>query len=358
MPKKPSKPHDEFFKATFSRVKVARDYLEKMLSPALLQVLDLKKLKRVNGSYISPTLREFFTDVVYECPIKDSDLKILISILFEHKSSPEKYPHFQLLRYMLDAWEEQLKQNLPLTPFVPIIIYHGKDNWVKRDLSTYFTEQFPADLLTYLPNFDYHFTHVTAMSDEEILNLGKSLLANAFLMMKHIWEPEFILQNPRLIFINLDEPSSPRAFIIAILAYFLKNSELAKEKIQHFIEILPKTLNNTIMSTYDMIVEEGIEKGLKINEDLLVKERRRAEEERLRAEEERIRAEEEHTRAEEEHIRAEEESLKAKEERQRLDNLIIYLHEVAQLPLEEIARLSDRDLEYIKNLISAKNNEE
>jgi len=130
MPKKPSKPHDEFFKATFSRVKVAREYLQKMLSPALLEVLDLKKLKRVNGSYVSPTLREFFTDVVYECPLKENELKICISILFEHKSSPEKYPHFQLLRYMLDAWEEQIKQKIPLTPFVPTIIYHGEENWI------------------------------------------------------------------------------------------------------------------------------------------------------------------------------------------------------------------------------------
>lgn len=98
------------------------------------------------------------------------------------------------------------------------------------------------------------------------------------------------------------------------------------------------------MSTYDMIVEEGIEKGLKINEDLLIKERIRAEEERLRAEEE--------------HLRAEEERLKAKEERQRLDNVIIYLHDVAQLPLEEIAHLSGHHLEYIKTLILAKNKEE
>jgi len=357
MPKKPSKPHDEFFKATFSRVRVARDYLGKMLPPALLQILDLKKLKRVNGSYISPTLREFFTDIVYECPVKGDDLKIAISILFEHKSSPEKFPHFQLLRYMLDAWEEQLKQDLPLTPFVPIIIYHGRENWIKKDLSTYFAAQFPVDLLTYLPRFDYHFTHVTAMSDEEILNIGKSLLTNAFLMMKHIWEPEFILQNPRLIFINLDEPSSSRAFIIAILAYFLKNSELAKEKIQHFIEILPKTLNQTIMSTYDMIVEEGIEKGLKINEELLAKERLRVEEARRRAEEERIRAEEERIRAEEERIRAEEALRREEEESLRLDNVIIYLHRVAQVPIAEIAKMTDREPTYIEALIFEKNEE-
>ena len=344
MPKKPSKPHDEFFKATFSRVKVAREYLQKMLSPALLQVLDLKKLKRVNGSYVSPTLREFFTDVVYECPLKDSELKICISILFEHKSSPEKYPHFQLLRYMLDAWEEQIKQKVPLTPFVPTIIYHGEENWIKRDLSAYFSEQLPAELLPYLPGFDYHFTHVTAMSDEEILSLGKSLLTNAFLMMKHIWEPDFVLQNPKLIFIHLNEPSSPKAFIITLLAYFLKNSELAKEKVKHFIEILPKTLNETIMSTYDMLIEEGIEKGLKINQELLAKERMRAEEERMRAEEERMRAEGEH--------------LKAEEERLRLDNVIVYLHNVAQMPITEIASMTEREIAYIEALVLKKNEEE
>lgn len=351
MPKKPSKPHDEFFKATFSRVKVAREYLQKMLSPALLQVLDLKKLKRVNGSYVSPTLREFFTDVVYECPLKDSELKICISILFEHKSSPEKYPHFQLLRYMLDAWEEQLKQKAPLTPFVPTIIYHGEENWIKKDLPAYFSEQLPADLLPYLPSFDYHFTHVTAMSDEEILSLGKSLLTNAFLMMKHIWEPEFVLQNPRLIFINLDEISSPRAFIFAMLAYFLKNSELAKEKVKHFIEILPKTLNETIMSTYDMLIEEGIEKGLKINQELLAKERMRAEEERVRAEEERVRAEEALRLIDEEHQKTEEERL-------RLDNVIVYLHNVAQMPIIEIANMTEREITYIEALVLKKNEEE
>lgn len=337
MPKKPSKPHDEFFKATFSRVKVAREYLQKMLSPALLEVLDLKKLKRVNGSYVSPTLREFFTDVVYECPLKDSELKICTSILFEHKSSPEKYPHFQLLRYMLDAWEEQIKQKAPLTPFVPTIIYHGEENWIKKDLSAYFLEQFPTDLLPYLPSFDYHFTHVTAMSDEEILSLGKSLLTNAFLMMKHIWEPDFVLQNPRLIFINLDEISSPRAFIFAMLAYFLKNSELAKEKVKHFIEILPKTLNETIMSTYDMLIEEGIEKGLRINQELLAKERMRAEEALLIIQEE---------------------HQKAEEERLRLDNVIVYLHNVAQMPIIEIASMTEREIAYIEALVLKKNEEE
>jgi hypothetical protein len=40
------------------------------------------------------------------------------------------------------------------------------------------------------------------------------------------------------------------------------------------------------MSTYDMIVKEGESKAQKVFEELLAKERQRAEEERLRAEEE------------------------------------------------------------------------
>ena len=50
MPKKPSKPHDEFFKATFGRLEIALDYVQKMLPEALVAELDTSKLTRVNGS--------------------------------------------------------------------------------------------------------------------------------------------------------------------------------------------------------------------------------------------------------------------------------------------------------------------
>ena len=79
-------------------------------------------------------------------------------------------------RYILDGLEEQLKQKKKLSPIVPIIIYQGKKRWKIRDLSTYFGKSIPESLLRYLPRFDYHLTHVNALSDEVILALGKSLL--------------------------------------------------------------------------------------------------------------------------------------------------------------------------------------
>ena len=44
MPKKPSKPHDEFFKATFGRLEIALDYVQKMLPAELVAELDTNKL--------------------------------------------------------------------------------------------------------------------------------------------------------------------------------------------------------------------------------------------------------------------------------------------------------------------------
>jgi len=347
MPKKPSKPHDEFFKAAFGRLEIALEYVQKMLPSELVEELDTSKLERTNGSYISPALREFFSDLVFECPLKTVGLQLSVSLLFEHKSNPETYPHFQVLRYMLDTWEEQLKQKKVLTPIVPIIIYQGKENWIVRDFPQYFSKQLPLSLFRFIPSFDYHFTHITAMSDAQIIGLGQGLLINALLLMKHIHNPDYILQNPKLIFVHLEEPGNQRDFIVSMLAYFLKNTELAQEKIQTFIKKLPGALNHTAMSTYEMILEEG-RKEVRV---ILDRERQRAQEEHQRAQEE-------YRRAQEEHQRAQEAIQREEEERQRLDQVIIHLFKVIQLPIPEIAELTMREASYIEALITQQSDEQ
>lgn len=97
------------------------------------------------------------------------------------------------------------------------------------------------------------------------------------------------------------------------------------------------------MSTYEMILKEGREQGLKINEDLLIKAQLRAEEERLRAEEERLRAEEALLREAEEH--------------QRFDKVILQLYFELQLPIIEIVKITEREETYIEALIARKSEE-
>jgi len=346
MPKKPSKPHDEFFKATFGRLEIALDYVQKMLPAALVAELDTSKLTRVNGSYVSKALQEYFSDLIFELPFKRQDLECNICLLFEHKSEVPTYPHLQLLRYILDGLEEQLKQKKKLSPIVPIVIYQGKKRWKIRDLSTYFGKSIPESLLRYLPQFDYHLTHVNALSDEVILALGKSLLVNALFMMKYIRQPDFIIQHPQQIFTGLDEDGSPEDFFQVLLVYFVKNTELAPAQVREFIEILPKALNKAAMSTYEKIIAE-----VKTQSDsLLAEERQRTAREHQRAEEERQRA----TAA----LQREEEALqREEEEHQRLNRLIYYLHDIMQLPVSNIAEMMGVEAQYVQELLKQGNAE-
>ena len=257
------KSHDEFFKASFGRLEIARDYLEQLLPQDVQQSVELSQLERVNGSWVTPELEEYYSDVVYRCPLKESSRPVWVSLLFEHKSSPDAFVHLQLLHYLLDAWQEQRKQKQALSPIIPIVVYHGKRKWLKRDFISCFGKGLPQNLLPFLPRFDYVLTNVRALSDEQILELNKGLLINTLLMLKHIWEPQFILEHPDLIFIHLSNQNPAESeFILSLLAYFFKNTEIAQESINKFIQQLPTDLNQNGMSTYDMIQAEGIEKGI------------------------------------------------------------------------------------------------
>lgn len=80
------------------------------------------------------------------------------------------------------------------------------------------------------------------------------------------------------------------------------------------MQSLPKVLNQTTMSTYDMIVKDAESKF----EELLVIERQRAEEERL----------------------------------QHANNIILNLHQIAKLSISEIALVTGAEIEYIEALIA------
>ncbi len=207
-------------------------------------------------------LKESFSDVVYQCPLVSKEQSVLISFILEHKSKAEAMPHLQLLRYMIDGWEEQIKQKQALNLIIPIVVYHGQQQWHQRDLSSYFGFDIPQSLLPFLPQFDYLLTNIQNLSKEHILELNRGLLINTLLMFKYIWDTDFILKNHALIFIHLDETQEHQNFIISLLAYLFKSSEIGSTKAKKFIEQLPSSLNKDIMSTYDQIVEEGISIGL------------------------------------------------------------------------------------------------
>lgn len=77
---------------------------------------------------------------------------------------------------MLEIWEECEENSKPLTPIIPIIVYHNKENrhWHYKPFSDYFKDIDPL-LLPYIPKFDYELTDLPAGLLIIVLLLSTSL---------------------------------------------------------------------------------------------------------------------------------------------------------------------------------------
>lgn len=73
---RPGNPHDCFFRESFGRSEIARDFLRHHLPVGLLDDIDLATLAIGKDSFVSPELREAYSDLVYSVRCRDGELRI------------------------------------------------------------------------------------------------------------------------------------------------------------------------------------------------------------------------------------------------------------------------------------------
>jgi hypothetical protein len=81
-------PHDTFFRESFTRQEVARDFLRCQLPAALLAQLDLTTLTISKDTYVASDLRTAYSDLVYRVGYRGEALNVYL--LFEHESRAEQ----------------------------------------------------------------------------------------------------------------------------------------------------------------------------------------------------------------------------------------------------------------------------
>ncbi|MCI0525515.1 MAG: Rpn family recombination-promoting nuclease/putative transposase [Acidobacteria bacterium] len=122
-------PHDSFCKEIMARPEVAADFMANYLPPDVVARLDLSGLELVKDSFVDEELRKHFSDLLYRVPFRDGG-EAFIYILFEHKSRPDDWAAFQLLRYEMKIWEPMARSREgKLPPIFPIVFYHGQERW-------------------------------------------------------------------------------------------------------------------------------------------------------------------------------------------------------------------------------------
>lgn len=262
-----AKPHDKFFREIWSDREVALDFLENYLPAEIRSVADMDTLEIQKDTFVEKRLRDYYSDILYRVNLADEPG--FIHLLFEHKSFPYRWIHLQVQRYMLNIWELLLKQEketrrLPLV--IPMVIYHGREEWgQKRRFREVFSG--PVDKLSrYVPDFEYILYDLSHLSDEKIR--GAVLLRAVLLMMKHIFDPKIHHRLPR-IFRLLRELSDTerglRSLEILLRYLFDQVPDLTKEQAEAMMgEDISRMKKEVFMTVAEQLRREGFESGLQL----------------------------------------------------------------------------------------------
>lgn len=100
--------------------------------------LDFSRAERINRSFIPDDLQKQEADLLYRVPFRDGTGEILVYLLLEHQSRPDREMGLRLLSYMVQIWDGQRRRwrdartpvsRRKLHPIIPVVFYTGKRRW-------------------------------------------------------------------------------------------------------------------------------------------------------------------------------------------------------------------------------------
>ena len=250
MKKELHKPHDIFFRAVFTKEDNARDLLLSVLPQGILGMLDIESVTVDNTSFIDRKLSERHSDLLIRTSLRGAP--VLIYILVEHKSYPDRWTVFQLLKYMVRIWE---RKTLP--SIIPVIFYHGTRRWrLPLNFSSYFV---PEDRLEpYIPEFHPVMVNLRQVEDRKLQ--GRVMVQIALKTLK------YSLGNLRSYLVeilrsatSLPMDAEHRAFLSKLLEYIIEGcKDIEKQDVeQALLSIGSREAREAYMTVAEQLIEEG-----------------------------------------------------------------------------------------------------
>ena len=150
-------PHDKFFKEVFGQAQIAAEFMANYLPAEITDSLDLTAPELVKDSFIDKSVQEHFSDLLYKVKLRDTKAAAYIFLLFEDKSVPDIWTALQILRYLLEIWEQLQREGVKrLPPIFSIVFYHGNAKWrVPVNLNALVDFSAREHLKPYVPEYRY-----------------------------------------------------------------------------------------------------------------------------------------------------------------------------------------------------------
>ncbi len=254
MPAKISNIHDKFIKQLLSNKELAIEFLQEYLPKELVDVLHFETLEVQDTSYVTDSLKTSYSDLLWRIRMKNRE-SLQLSLLLEHKSSPDQKTAFQLLEYLALAYQKQLREKKKPELIVPVLYYHGKQNWNFKTIEAHFNA-YPEYPKKYLPIFSTEFVNLRKIEPEHILALKNGLLSSAVMLQKYCFDPEVLAIHIHTIVENLN-PYLDSNIIDAIFVYIIHGTRLDAAHFTESIKKLPVDMSTKTMTLYDQLILKG-----------------------------------------------------------------------------------------------------
>ena len=253
--------HDKFVKELLANREVAIAFLSEFLPPELVTLFDFDTLIYEPTSYLNTDLSDFFSDMVWRVDVR-GEVEVKISILLEHKSYRDNRTSFQVLEYMALGYLAQLKSGEKVSLIIPLVYYHGHEQWEYQPLSSFFEDLNPI-FKRYLPVHATEFVSLLALSNAQIEQLTMGLLQNALFIQKNYRDGGYLLSQIEKILGRLN-PYLQNTSFRSIFVYLIQNENIDNQELRTKLVTLPTKLSDAMMSLYDELIQEGIEKGINL----------------------------------------------------------------------------------------------
>ena len=260
-----SNPHDKFFRKIMKKIENSRSFLRTYLPKELIKHIDFNKLKILDDHFIDNELKEHYSDILYK--VKYYGKPSYIYVLLEHKSYPDRFVAFQLLRYMVNIWQKDVdnKKVKKLTPIIPYVFYHGKKKWdIKLEFKD-IVKQIPGES-QYIPNFKYILTDISKYDDTEITGTPEIKVMNT--LMKHLYDKniykvlENVFQLCKLVESRVDSNQQYKDFLDMIFIYIMNSIAVDVKKVIPIAEKVIKNGGDAMITGADKLRKEGRKEGI------------------------------------------------------------------------------------------------
>ena len=261
----PDSPHDRFFRTIFTRRDAAADLVRAALPAEMTSALDLEHLTVSQDTFVDPNLRSSHSDLLLQIPRKGTETTdLLLYVLVEHKSRPERWTLLQLLGYMVDIWKRHRRdhptsQRLPV--IIPLVFSHSQRRWRNpldfSDLVGIHSKQERR----HTPCFNAALYETGGKSRTEIRGGAHFVAA-----VRTLHERQRMIRQMRQLISEmcdtLPDPSESRELLTVILAYLAQVSPGEKDQLSKAVrDSRYRPAEDAMMTIAEQWIAEGRQKG-------------------------------------------------------------------------------------------------